>query len=134
MHSNKSKLKKIAKIFSTIQHLFILRTFCLLPSVLGTSANCTLKVLIYKPISFRKHLLICGKKFKSTTNQQHRWDRFFAISKKSMFFAVQFNDFQGRAPQIIASAPQTRIVLPPSVDCAHEEINRLSATVVQFEA
>ena len=41
---------------------------------------------ICEPISYRKHWRICGKKLKSTANQQHRWDRFFAIQKKKSFY------------------------------------------------
>ena len=68
--------------------------------VLGTSANRSANPLIRKlrtrgfglrigkPISYRKHLRIRGKKieiYRKSANQQHRWDRFFAISKKYVF-------------------------------------------------
>ena len=43
---------------------------------------------IGESISYRKHLRICGKKiqiYPKFANQQHRWDRFFAITKKIRF-------------------------------------------------
>ena len=44
---------------------------------------------ICEPISYRKHLRINGKKieiYRKSENQQHRWHRFFAISKKIRFY------------------------------------------------
>ena len=41
--------------------------------------------------------------------------------------------FRGRAPQMTACAPQTKIV-PPKRGLCLEEINRLGATGVQIEA
>ena len=41
--------------------------------------------------------------------------------------------FRGRAPQITACTPQTRIV-PPKRGLCPEEINKLGATEAQFEA
>ena len=50
---------------------------------------------ICEPISYRKHLRICGKKLKSTANQQHRWDRFFAIQKKKFLRFNEWTDLGG---------------------------------------
>ena len=48
---------------------------------------------ICEPISYRKHLRICGKKLKSITNRKFTTllDRFLAISKK-VHFTNQCND------------------------------------------
>ena len=54
------------------------------------SANCGLKVLVCRFANRFLTANICGfsvKKLKSTANQQHRWARFFALSKK-----IRFND------------------------------------------
>ena len=68
--------------------------------VLGTSANRSASPQIRKlrtqgfglricePISYRKHLRICGKKIKiyrKSANQQHLWDRFCNFQKNNMF-------------------------------------------------
>ena len=72
--------------------------------VLGTSANRSASPEIRKlrtqgfglricePISYRKHLWICGKKIKiyrKSANQQHLWDRFCNFQKNNMF--LRFN-------------------------------------------
>ena len=44
---------------------------------------------ICKPISYRKRLRICGKELKiyrKSANQQHHWDRFFAVFKNIRFY------------------------------------------------
>ena len=44
---------------------------------------------ICEPISYRKHLRIFGKKieiYRKSANQQHHWDRFFAIFKNIRFY------------------------------------------------
>ena len=68
--------------------------------MLGTSANRSASPQIRKlrtqgfglricePISYRKHLRICGKKIKiyrKSANQQHLWDRFCNFQKNNMF-------------------------------------------------
>ena len=43
---------------------------------------------ICDPISYRKHLRICGKKieiYRKSANQQHHWDRFCNIKKSYVF-------------------------------------------------
>ena len=42
--------------------------------------------------------------------------------------------FRGRAPQMTACAPQTKIVPPPKRGLCPDEINRLGATGMQIEA
>ena len=68
--------------------------------MLGTSANRPaspqirklrtqgLGLRICEPISYRKHLRICGTKLKSTANPQHHWDRFCNFQKNT---SLQFN-------------------------------------------
>ena len=73
--------------------------------MLGTSANRSASPLIRKlrtqgvdlrickPISYRKHLRICGKKiqiYRESAKQQHPWDRFLAISKKLRFYGSMY--------------------------------------------
>ena len=44
---------------------------------------------ICEPISYRKHLHICGKKieiYRKFANQQHQWDRFCNFQKKIRFY------------------------------------------------
>ena len=45
---------------------------------------------ICEPITYRKHLRICSKKSKSTTNQQHHWGRFCNFQKKKRFYAPMY--------------------------------------------
>ena len=55
------------------------------------SANCGLKnfgLQISEPISYRKHLRICGKKieiYRKSANQPHHWDRFCNFQKKKFY-------------------------------------------------
>ena len=53
---------------------------------------------IFKPISYRKHLRICGKKidiYRKFSNQQHHWDRFCNFQKNTFLRFNVLSDLGG---------------------------------------
>ena len=93
--------------------------------MLGTSANRSASLQIRKlrtygfglqicePISYRKHLRICGKKieiYRKSANQQHHWDRFCNFQKNTFLRFNALTDLGGCISNVQHLSPRSSAV------------------------